>query len=147
MSTQSTAGLQHTWQQRQQSWKTYSFSSGTPYSTYGTIERQFKSGVFMWKFVIEALRGFCHLHSVVWFSAKLLPRMRVNYPHGSNAFLQGCLFLWCLCWHAQINEVPHTHKSNTVIRESTVKWQKCSWISAVFAAVCVCMNAYWLRLL
>ncbi len=47
----------------------------------------------------------------------------------------------------QINEAPHTHKSNTVIRANAVNWQKCSLESVVFAAVWVCINAEWLHIL
>lgn len=52
------------------------------------------------KVCLWGAKRFCHLHSAVRFPAKLLPRMRVNYPHSSESFPRGCLFLWCLCWHA-----------------------------------------------
>lgn len=42
-------------------------------------------------------KRFCHLQSAVRFSAKLLPRMRVNYPHSSNPFPWGCCLFLCLC--------------------------------------------------
>lgn len=48
---------------------------------------------------IWGAKRFCHLHSSVRFSVKLLPRMRLNQAHSSNFFPSGCLFVG-LCWHA-----------------------------------------------
>lgn len=71
-------------------------------------------GLFVYvKVSLWGAKRFCHLHSVVWFSAKLLPRMRANYPHCSNSFLCG-LFLRCLYWHpnkwdSKHPQVQHYH--------------------------------------
>lgn len=105
-----------------------------------TVRKEESSKWFVYvKLFLWGAKRFCHLHSMVRFSTKLLPRMGVNYPHSSNSFLRGCpshvaTYSSDVYVGTQINEAPHTHKSNTVIRANTVNWQKC--------CVCCCVGVY-----
>lgn len=107
--------------------------------TSGT--KRWLQSLFTWKFVSRARKGFATSTLRCDFSAKLLPRLRANYPHSHNSFSLDVYV------GIRINESPNTHKPNTVIRAHTANKQKtecCVWgVWGVWA----CTDAHWQHIL